>query len=206
MWEIKSHSSQIFLISKGKCQISLISISLPLFPLNKLADNRWLWHGLPYPSSLGLGQEQTWRPYPEFLPFQFWENSHHKSDSASSAHVALLCSQHKRFSLLGRLFPLYPEPQSSGVWNPSNLHSDSMPWQKHGLRNFPGGTIRRKEPGQGKEEMPVLEISCVLLLILLVTRSQTVPALLVFLWCFPNHCRTQRQALPRELTGKAWKI
>lgn len=65
----KSNLSNLkyFSFSKEKCQISLISVSLPSLPLNKLADNRWLWHGLPYPSSLGLGQEQTWRPYPEFL-------------------------------------------------------------------------------------------------------------------------------------------
>lgn len=29
-----------------------------------------------------------------------------------------------------------------------------MPWEKHGLVNFTGGTNRRKEPGWGKKEMP----------------------------------------------------
>lgn len=39
-----------------------------------------------------------------------------------------------------------------------------MPWQKHGLMNFTEETNRRKEPGQGKDEMPVLETSHVKIL------------------------------------------
>lgn len=102
--------TNIFHFQKKVWTVTYICFTSFFFPLNKLADNRWLWHGLPYPSSSGLCQKQTWRPYTEFLPFQFWEYSHHKLDSASSVHVSLLCFQHKRFCLLGSLFPLNLKP------------------------------------------------------------------------------------------------
>lgn len=48
----------------------------------------------------------------------------------------------------------------SGLWHHTNFHSNSMPWQKHGLINFTEGTNRRKEPGRGKK-MPILKTTWV---------------------------------------------
>lgn len=66
---------KLFFIFKCKITDATHICLTSFFPLNKLVDNRQLWRGLPYPSPAGLCQEQTRRPHPEFLSFQFWKNS-----------------------------------------------------------------------------------------------------------------------------------
>lgn len=193
MQEIKSQKSQPFFISKGKYQVSFVFVSLPFLPLKNLADNRWVWQGLPYPSCSGLCQKQTWRPYPELLPSLFWENSHHKSDSACSVHVSLLCFQHKRFSLLGTLFPLNLQSSFSDIWNHAHFQSDCMPRQEHGLINRTEGTNRRKEPGQGNFSIFLKHVSHSAVVLNSIWQSATLRS------CSYKHTEKNQRCLQQEI-------